>query len=320
MKVKEKSSGVPSFFQKHMSSVLPYGGMLLVVVLFSILSDGMMLSQRNLTTVFNQMFPTLLICIGATFYWAHGSIDLSIGNVIGVAGILAGVLINNGMTWLALLAAIGVALVFALVNSVLITYFKLPSFLATLCVMFVANGIQSYFTLQQVIYLSVDVSALDTTAVKLITVVLVTVICCVLFNFTSLGKNNVAIGGNPQAAYFSGVKVRREQITAFLLAGVCVGLAAFFMVLRMKSVTNTFGSGMQFNVMTSMVLGGTVIGGGKNTKISNGIIGAVTYQFLTNGLTIAGLSSEYVYLVKGIVFIAVVAMTFKRKSDGLLPV
>lgn len=310
----------PTLLKTRLPMLLPYAGLVLVIVVFAILSDGVLLSQRNLTMVFNQLFPTLLCCIGATFYWAHGSIDLSIGSVIGVAGIVIGTLVNGGHIVWGLLGGIVVALVFALVNGLLVTVFHIPSFLSTLCVMFIANGIHAYFTLKQVIYISFDLTALDQIGLKLIVAAVLIIVCYILFEFSTIGKNNVAIGGNIRAAHFSGIKVSRERIIAFLIGGVCVGIAAFFMVVRMKSVTSTFGGGMQFNVMTSMVLGGTVIGGGKNAKIANGVIGAITYTLLTNGLQLAGMPTEYVYLLKGIVFIGVVALTFKRKPDGLLPV
>lgn len=145
-------------------------------------------------------------------------------------------------------------------------------------------------------------------------------ICYILFEYTFIGKNNIIIGGNIKAAKFSGIKVNRDRIIAFLIAGVLVGVAAFFNTVRVKSVTSTFGSGIQFNVMVSMVFGGMLIGGGKNSRISSGVIGAITYTLVANGLQLAGLPSAWVNLIKGIIFLAVMAMTFMKKGKGgLLP-
>lgn len=322
--IKNSEKNALGSVKKILPLIVPYFGLIFVIVLFSILTKGRLLSANNLKIVFNQFFPTLLCSVGATFYWAHGSLDISISAAMGCAAIVAGNAINHfGVTAagiiLGLLGAILVTELFALVNGLLATVCGLSAFLATICTMFIGNGILSYFTLKEIIYITPKTDGIDSVPVKLIVAVIVIVICYILFEYTFIGKNNIIIGGNIKAARFSGIKVHRDRIIAFLIAGVLVGIAAFFNVGRLRSVTSTFGAGMQFNVMISMVFGGMIVGGGKNARISNGVIGAITYTLLANGLQIAGVPTEFVTLIKGIIFIIVIALTFKKSKGGLLP-
>jgi ribose transport system permease protein len=299
--------------------IFPYLGLVFVAVLFGILTKGAIFSSYNLKMVFNQIFPTLLCCVGATFYWAHGSLDISISSAMGCAAILCGNIMNTGNYFLALIGAIAIALIFGLVNGLLSTVCKLPAFLASICTLFIGSGIQAYFTLKQVIYIKVDTETLDSFWVKLIVAVVAVLICWFLFEYTFIGKNNIIIGGNISAARYSGIKVNRDMLIAFLLAAVFVGVAAFFNVARTMSVSSTFGSGMQFNVMISMVFGGMLIGGGKNSRISCGVIGAVTYTLVANGLQLAGTPTFYVTFIKGIIFVVVLGIIFRKGGGELLP-
>ena len=325
---KSEKNGL-SGVKKILPLIVPYLGLIFVVVLFSILTNGRLLSANNLKIVFNQFFPTLLCSIGATFYWAHGSLDISISAAMGCAALVAGNMLNKFVSpegtvtavgiILAILGAILVCELFAIVNGLLATVCGLSAFLATICTMFIGNGILSYFTLKEIIYIGPKTDTIDSVPVKLIVAVVVIIISYILFEYTFIGKNNIIIGGNIKAARFSGIHIHRDRILAFVVAGVLVGLAAFFSVTRLRSVTNTFGSGMQFNVMISMTFGGMIVGGGKNSRISNGVIGAITYTLLANGLQIAGVPTDYVTLIKGIIFIIVIGLTFKKSKDGLLP-
>ena len=267
---------------------VPYIGLVLVCILFGILSGGKLFSTRNLKMLVNQVMPLLVICCGATFYWAHGAIDLSVAGVLGVACITSALGFNTGSVFLALLFPVLTAIVFGLANGFISTILRLPSFLTSLCIMFIASGLLSYIATSNIIKVTVDTGMVDNTAMKVIAMVVVVLVTYVLFEYTTIGKSNKLIGGNPRAAHFSGIAVNRNKIIAFVVAAVCIGIAAFFTTARAKSIGASTGNGMQFNVITAMVFGGMSFGGGKNARISNGVLGALTFTVLTNGMQLSG--------------------------------
>lgn len=316
--MKEKSK----FTSDSLQLWLPYLGLAFVCVVFGILSNGVLFSARNLKMLVNQVLPLLIICCGATFYWAHGAIDLSVAGVLGVSCITSAIGFNTGSVFLALLFPIMTALVFGLLNGVISSLLRLPSFLTSLCLMFIASGLLSYLATSYIIKVDYDTSMIDGPWVKIATMIAVTVITYVLFEYTEIGKGNKIIGGNPRAAFFSGIKVNKQQILAFLIAAVCIGIAAFFTTARAKSIGASTGDGMQFNVITAMVFGGMSFGGGKNARVANGVIGALTFTVLTNGMQLSGIGTDYVQMLRAIVFIIVVFLecsnTDRTKSKVLI--
>ena len=99
-----------------------------------------------------------------------------------------------------------------------------------------------------------------------------------------------------------------------LILGVCVGIAACFQMVRAGSVSSQSGSGLEFNIMIALALGGFPMAGGASAKIRSTIIGVLTITFLTNGLTLAGMDSTYINLVKGLLFILIVAVSYDRSN------
>ena len=135
-----------------------------------------------------------------------------------------------------------------------------------------------------------------------------------LFEKTSLGKEQKAIGGNVVTARQSGIRSRRGVVLSHLILGVCVGIAASFQMVRAGSVSSQSGSGLEFNIMIALALGGFPMAGGASAKIRSTIIGVLTITFLTNGLTLAGVDNTYINLVKGLLFIVIVAVSYDRSN------
>ena len=295
---------------------VPYIGLVVVCILFGILSEGKLFSARNLKMLVNQVMPLLIICCGAAFYWAHGAIDLSVAGVLGVACITSALGFNTGSIFLAFLFPVLTAIIFGLANGVISAILRLPSFLTSLCVMFIASGLLSYIATSNIIKVTTDTSMVDNTVVKVIAMVIVVIVTYILFEYTTIGKSNKLIGGNPQAAHFSGINVNRNKIIAFVVAAACIGIAAFFTTARAKSIGASTGNGMQFNVITAMVFGGMSFGGGKNARISNGVLGALTFTVLTNGMQLSGVGTDFVQLLKAVVFIIVVYMGCRNSVKG----
>ena len=310
---------VKNFLRRYGTTITPFLGLIFVLVVFGILSQGKMFSSRNVRMLINQMFPVITCCIGATFYWAWGILDLSVAGILGCSTIFTALLINAGHPILALLAGIGVAVGFCLCSSLIGVFLNIPMFLSSLCFMFITSGILTSATSKQMIIITGDYSAFNTTTVKVVFIVVLAVICSVLFNFTSLGKAARIMGGNETAAKFSGIRVNRIKVISFIIAGVCIGVAAFFTTMRVGKIDYTVGNGVQFDVITAMVFGGMPFGGGRHAKLANGIVGSMTYILLSNGLQLAGVPYNMIALINGVVFLIVVYLTFPKSKSKLLP-
>lgn len=306
--------------QDILKSAAPIIGLIVVALAFGIASDWTIFSSRNLKMIVNQNFPTLVVCMGATFYWAWGILDLSVSGVLGCAAVAAGIILRtDAPIWVGILGAIATAVFLDLCIAFVGAFFKLPMFLSTLCFMFVTNGIVQIATLDEVIVITRDCSMFNNVNLKLIISGVVIIVIYLLFDHTFLGKTSKIIGGNEKAAAFSGVKINKVKILSFLIAGICIGIAGFFSAIRIQTIDYTVGSGMQFNAMTALVFGGMPFGGGKHARFYNGLIGTLTYALLTNGLQVVGVDYNVIYLIKGAVFLAVVAISFPRFKSKMLP-
>lgn len=308
-----------SFIKRYLPSFAPVLGLILVLVVFGILSDGRMFSLRNAKMVINQVFPIIVCSIGAVFYWAWGVFDLSVAGILGCTTIFTAMVVNTGNMYLALLVGIAVACAFCVASAFVGTFSGIPIFLASLCFMFITNGILTAYTNKHIILILGDFSKINTMTVKLIIIIVLGLLCWFLFNFTALGKACRLIGGNEKAACFSGIKVNKIKIISFVIAGVCIGIASFFLTMRIGKVDYQTGAGVQFDVITALVFGGMPFGGGRHARVSNAIIGSFTYILLSNGLQLAGVPYQFISLVNGIVFLVVVYLSFPKSKDKLLP-
>ncbi|MBR3308345.1 MAG: ABC transporter permease [Lachnospiraceae bacterium] len=308
-----------SFIRQYAPSFAPILGLILVVAVFGILSGGRMFTLRNAKMIINQIFPIIICSIGAVFYWAWGVFDLAVAGILGCTTIFTAIIINTGHMWLALIVAIIVACAFCVASSFVGTFSGIPIFLASLCFMFITNGILTAYTNKHIILILGDFDKINTMPVKLTIIVVVGLVCWFLFNFTALGKACRLMGGNEKAAKFSGIKVNKIKIISFIIAGVCIGIASFFLTMRIGKVDYQTGSGVQFDVITALVFGGMPFGGGRHARISNAVIGSFTYIMLSNGMQLAGIPYNFIDLVNGVVFLIVVYLSFPRSKDKLLP-
>ena len=135
-----------------------------------------------------------------------------------------------------------------------------------------------------------------------------------MFEKTKVGKEEKLVGGNIITARQSGVRPFRVVVIAHLILGMMVGIAACFMMARNGTVTTNSGSGLEFNIMIAMALGGFPMEGGASAKIRSVIIGVLTITFLTNGLTIAGVDNSLISIIKGALFVVIVALSYDRTN------
>lgn len=305
--------------KKAFSTVLPFLGLLLTIIVMAIATKGVLLSAENMVNIINQCFHTAIVGVGAAFVYAHGGMDFSVGSSCGVAQLVCIALVTKAGAplWVGVLASIAVGVVNALIVGVGAYKLHLQPFIVSLCVRSACAGVLIAGTnaMGRNVRVPLEVfGVFNDNVFKAIVLVVLVAVCWYLFEKTSLGKSEKAIGGNAVTSTQSGILTGRNIFYAYLILGICVGIAASFQMARGGMVTTTSGSGLEFNIMIALALGGFPMAGGSAAKIRAMIIGVLTITILTNGLTIAGVDSLYVNLVKGCLFVAIVAVSYDRSN------
>lgn len=310
------------FSQKEMlANFTPFFGLVFIILLFSAVTGGTFLSSSNVANLVNQSFNLAIISVGVSFVYAHGGMDMSIGAVIGVSS-LAG-----AYCWIqpevpvivGFAAAMAVGALCAFITSSIHVVARVPVFVASLCMKYICTGIITTAVSKSDVFINFDqFKFLNNGVLKLVVLLVILGLGYFAFEYTRLGKEMKAIGGNKTMAYQNGVKVRGRTIAAFLILGALIGVVAMFSLARVGNVNASTGAGMEFDAMTAIVLGGFPIQGGSKAKLRSAIVGAVTVAVLTNGLTLWGISPYLIYGIKGLLFLAIVGLSYERKKGAIV--
>jgi ribose transport system permease protein len=306
----------------HGSDVLSYGGLLLCVILFGILSQGKLFNAYNLRILIHAACVYAILSMGAIFIYSMGYMDISVGAQLGVYSILLIIISNKtGSLLLAFGVVLVISLVCGLINGYVAVMLGLPSIVTSIFLMSIFGGIQ-VLAMEKIGINSISMEAnMDLFAdVKFMIFVIVVIafISIYLFRFTQLGEYVKSIGANETATKYAGISTTKWKVFAYIFFGICVAVAAFMLTARSGAAGKGTGNGYAMYIMVALLLGGMPLSGGMKSKISSSLIGAFTYVILSNGLTLAGVSVEVGYVVKALLFLAVILITC-RKKDGVLP-
>ena len=291
-------------------------GLIVVAILFEILTKGKLFSSRNLMNIFNNFFTIGLAAMGYSFIMAIGELDLSIGAIVGISAAMAA-FAGRISTGLILPVAILTGFVVGAMNGGFIAKLNMPSFIGTLAISFIMRGITTW-ALNGSIGVDVSMRAYDQDWVKITVFCVLLVITYILFEHCVYGKNCRAVGASKGAAEQSGVKVARTRFIAFLLTGTLCGLVGFFTLIHAFTASSTTGNAFEFDVLLAVLFGGMPLSGGWPVKYRSAIVGAVTMAILKSGMSLIGIPGMTQSIVKGVILILVVAMSFDRKNAGVI--
>jgi ribose transport system permease protein len=263
------------------------------------------LTISNLLNVLEQTSINAIVAVGMTFVIISGGIDLSVGSVLAVAGIaLALALEGRAPAPAAIILALATGTACGLANGLLITFGRLPPFIATLGMMSVARGAALMLAEGRPISgFSEGFRALATARVLTIVpapVLLTAVVYLVahfVLNHTVFGRATYAIGGNEEAARLSGVHVRFHKTAVYGVAGLTSAVAAILLTARLNSAQPTAGTMYELDAIAATVIGGTSLLGGEGTLVG-ALIGALIMGVLRNGLNLLNVSSFFQQVVE----------------------
>lgn len=324
---KEAGISFPRKYAGTLRSLAPALGFALVLLFFIVTTRGGIVRLDNLQSLLNQVIVVALVSVGSVFVFGTGSLDMSVGGCVCLSAVLSCMAaIPTGSLPLAFLVCMGTALALGLLKGLFAAFVEVPLFIVTIVLnMIISASVLVIMGNETTLYLrsaTPEIPALSAgqmAAVNVTTLGLFFLICAVIFNYTGIGRRVKLVGGNPKSAKQSGVNLRTTKIWAFVIGAVGIGLAAFILLIRTRTVGNTTGSSLGTDTMVALVLGGMPISGGPRSRISAGLFGAATITVLNNGLVMLGISTGMIQIVRGIVFLAIVFVASWSYRTKLLP-
>ncbi len=303
--------------------------LLLVILVGAVTAGDRFLDVGNFVTIVRFASIVGVIAIGMTFVITAGGIDLSVGSVMGLASVvatLAGVqAAATGSSWLVMVAAaIAVGGLAGLVNGIVIAYGRVVPFMATLAMLVGARGLAELLSNRQTQIVNVqgflDVFRGDIIGIPLLIWIFAIVALAGWFLLarTTFGRRTVAIGGNFEASRLAGLKVKRHLVALYVLSGLAAGIAAVMILGRTGAGTSTHGSLYELDVIAAVVVGGTLLIGGRGTIVGT-VLGVLIFATLTNVFTQNNLSTSVQAVTKGVIIVVAVLLQQRfaaRRSRG----
>ncbi|MBS4075932.1 ABC transporter permease [Ameyamaea chiangmaiensis] len=300
-----------------------------LVLILSVFIIGLAISNHNFLTVSNlnviliQVSANALLATGATFVILTGGIDLSVGSIVGLAGVAGAMFGQNDGAW-PCAEAIGAGLLAGLAvgafNGALTAYARVPAFVATLGNMTVASGIAFVLSngqpisglSDQFMMLSGQVGFL---AMPVLVMLVVVAVSWIVLGRTRFGMHVYAVGGNSYAARVAGINTARVKMLVYVISGGLAGMAGLLLAARATAGIATTGSGYELNAIAAAVIGGISLAGGRGS-IAGTVMGFLMIGVLDNGLNIINVSPFYQEIVKGLIIIgAVFADSVSRAGE-----
>jgi ribose transport system permease protein len=301
-----------SFVQRH--------GALLTLVLVGVFAAARyerFLSEENLTNVLRQNSMLGLVALGMTFVILTGGIDLSVGSLVAVAGVVAASLAGQGVA-VALLAGVALSTALGLLNGVVIAKARIQPFIVTLAMMIAARGLALVYTQEKT--LSVPASALGFRELgrgridagvlfvpyPVLLLVAAYVVGWLVLNYTRFGRHVYALGDNDEAARLMGLNVGRVTVGVYTLSGALAGLAGVLLASRLGTGQPVAAIGWELDAIAAVVVGGTLLTGGQG-GVGSTLVGMLLLALIFNIFNLEGWISPWWQLVlRGVILLAVV--------------
>jgi ribose transport system permease protein len=290
---------------------------LVVLVIAGVVTTGdRFASTDNVLTILRFAAVIGVVSVGMTFVITGGGIDLSVGAIVALASVWSTTVATQAIAadvhWIVMvLSALLVGAGCGLINGLLIAYGRLAPFIATLAMLAAARGLAEIIAQRRTQIVSergyVDFFGGSVLGIPVLVILfaLVAVGGWVLLNKTTYGRRTLAVGGNPEAARLAGIGVKRHITSLYVLLGAACGLAAVMIVARTTSGTSTHGQLYELDAIAAVVIGGTLLSGGRGTIVGT-VIGVLIFATLTNVFTLNNLDTSTQAVAKGVIIVAAV--------------
>ena len=313
-----------------------------IVVVFSLLSPYYF-SVANFLTMASHVAIYGILAVGMLLVVLNGGIDLSVGSTLGLCGVAAGWLMQGipvpgyvlyPPVWAVVVLTCALGGLVGAVNGVLVARFRVPAFVATLGVMYVARGVALLITngltynnlagrpeLGNTGFDWLGFNRIAGVPIGVVVLAVVALLGALVLNRTAFGRWLYSSGGNARAAELSGVPVKPVQISVYVISGVCAAIAGLILSSQLTSAGPTAGTTYELTAIAAVVIGGAALTGGRGT-VRGTMLGAFVIGFLSDGLVIIGISSYWQTVFTGAVIVLAVmlnAVQYRRRPKALPP-
>jgi ribose transport system permease protein len=298
---------------------------LLAMIIIAIIFKPNFANGGNIVNVMRQMSLFGIVAVGMTIVILTAGIDLSVGSVVAVSGVVCALMLDAGYpVWSVAIAGLVIGSTLGAVNGAVIVVGKVPPFIATLGMMVIARGLamtisgghpvhfreasESFAWLGQGFLLGLPVPVW--------VFAIVAAVAYVVLRYTRFGRNIYAVGSNPEAARLSGINVSFTIFSVYLISGFLAGLSALIFISRLTVGEPVLATGLELEAIAMTVIGGTSLFGGEGSVIGT-ILGAAIVTVLANMLNLFGVSPFTQQIVKGVIIIAAVLFeTYRRTRNS----
>ena len=291
----------------------PLIGFVAILLIFSIATGGKIIQPRRLGLILNQVYMLMIACTGVWMVMTVGGLDFSQGSILGLTSMVF-CWVSKTNVFLAVICAVVAGAVMGAFNGFFYVKFKVQSFIVTICTMYLFRGLCKYLATNEPVTPLLTVIDLDVPLFKAVMTIIILVVAYFFIGHTRWGYDLKAVGAGETASRFSGCRPDFVKFLVFVIAGAITGFASFINVIHTVSITGTAGSMLETKIMIALVLGGLPIQGGSRCRFSNIVIGTLTYCILDSSLPMVFSQTATQQLIKGIIFLAVVALTIDHKN------
>ncbi|MBI5832532.1 MAG: ABC transporter permease [Armatimonadetes bacterium] len=312
----KKSIASMSTLQRCLQTIAPLTLLVILLLVLHWQTEGKMIASGNLRNVVVRNIPLALIAIGETVVIIAGHIDLGVGSVMALAAVSGGLLVNRGVPFPAAVAiAVAVGVGCGMINGLVTTKAKMPSFVVTLAMMGLARGVALVITDAQTVsgefgfmgdIINNRVLGLPTGIWLLLAVA---ALVHTALAYTVFGRGIYALGANTQAAHLSGIRTDRTLTWLFVIEGALVGLAGLVNMMQNASAEPTMAGGIELDAIAAVVIGGASLSGGQGS-VGGTLVGVAIMAVLINGCNLLDVPNQWSKVI--IAPLIVIAVLYDR--------
>ncbi|MBQ6477831.1 MAG: ABC transporter permease [Erysipelotrichaceae bacterium] len=296
-------------FKKYMAWII----LLVVLILFSFTKN--FLSFANIVNILSQNSYAIICSLGVAFLMMAGEIDLSVGYIMSLCSVIAGILnVQMGIPAVpTILITIVIGMILSMLNNFLSELLKINRFMITVATMSVFQGL-SYVISKSVSirgfsdgFKAIGQANIGKIPLPVFIMFFLLIVCSILMSKTYFGQYVYALGGNSEAANLAGINVKKMRYIISALAGALIAISAIILTARLGSAHSNTGPGTEFTAITGILLGGISVRGGEG-KMTSVFAGVLIISILTNGMQLAGLDTYYQFIAKGIIMLMAIGI------------
>ncbi len=291
--------------------------LLVALVAAAALATEDFLTERNLTNLLKQMVTTGLLSFGMLVVILTGGIDLSVGSIVALTGILSAGMISSLPIPVALAVAVAAGIGFGLVNGILVAGFDLAPFVVTLAALTTIRGLAFVYSEVPIApsdtgFFSLGTAMLGPIPVTTLIMFAVFIVGWVFLSQTPPGRAIYAIGGNAETVRLAGINVRRHIVLAYAISGTCAGLAGVILASRVGIAQPSVGVAFELDAIAACVIGGASLAGGRGS-VQGTFGGVLVLALINNLLNLHGVQSYWQQVLKGLIIVVVIL--FQRRPQ-----